>query len=198
MTTSEILASTRRKLLESGTELVDDTTLLLYANQAYIEVWKRTFTPNVVDYRSIVCSNGICTLPTDYGRMYSFATDTSGNVYNEYSIADYTVSDFEYGFTIREGQMIVSQSSITSITISYYPVPATLTTIQNPTTDPYFHECIVYGAMWRALEDLQDEELSTYYQNKFETELTRRIGNQSSFDETNQRGGQMFMPQTLI
>ena len=46
--------------------------------------------------------------------------------------------------------------------------------------------------------NLQDEELATFYKQKFNNELNERIANQSNYEETNQRGAVMFNYQKLI
>ncbi len=202
MTTNEITQAARRKVLETTDEIVSNDTVLLYANQAYIEVYKRVFTSNDVQSATVSCTNGVCTLPTRYGRMYTRAVDENGDEYEEVSIADYHKDDVgasaQYEYTVENNQLLVSNEDITQLTVKYYEQPETLTDTTNPSVDSYFHECIVYGTVWRIHEDLQDEELSTYYQEKFETELQRRLSNQSSYEEANQRGGEMFSYQRLI
>lgn len=198
MTTTEILNAARRKILEDTDDIVTDVTLLLYANQAYIEVYKRTFTQNKVATTTVSCAAGVCTLPADYGRMYSRAIDESNRQYEEVSVADFYENLTDYNYTIDDGSIMLSQTDATSLTVRYYAKPETLSGSVNPTIDEYFHEVIVYGIVWRAHEDLQDEELSAFYQQKFESELARRIGNQSNYEENNQRGGQMFNYQRLI
>jgi lipopolysaccharide export LptBFGC system permease protein LptF len=198
MTTNEITQSARRKVLETTDEIVSNDVILLYANQAYIEVYKRVFTSNEVKTVDVSCTNGVCTLPTRYGRMYAKAVDQDGNEFEEVSIADFHQNEQHYVYTIDNGQLLISSDDVTTLTTRYFEQPETLTTTVNPSIDDYFHEVIVYGTIWRIHEDLQDEELATYYQTKFEEELTRRIAAQSSYEETNQRGGEMFGYQRLI
>ena len=198
MTTNEITQAARRKVLETTSEIVSDSTVLLYANQSYKEVWKRAFTSNQVITADIVCSNGVCTLPSDYGRMYSRTIDSDNNQFAEMSIADYHQTDPLSAFTIDEGDLLITDTEVTLLTIRYYIEPATLTAAVNPSIDEYLHEPIVYGIVWRIHEDLQDEELSTHYKKKFDEELSRRLTSQSAYEEANQRGGEMFGYQTLI
>lgn len=198
MTTNEITAAARRKVLETSTDILSDTTVLLYANQAYIEVYKRVFTSNEVATETVACTNGVCVLPTTYGRMYTVAEDNDQNFYTEVSIADYLKTERTDVYTIENGTILVKNEEASTLTVKFYAQPETLTASQNPTIDPYFHECIVYGTVWRLHEELQDEELSEYYQNKFETELTRRMSSQSTYEEANQSGGEMFTYQSLI
>lgn len=198
MTTNEITSTARRKVLETTIDIVADDIVLLYANQAYIEVYKRAFTGNKITSSSIACSAGVCTLPADYGRMYTTGQDTDGNLYEEVSVADFLKTENTDVFTIEAGALKIKNIKITALAIKYYAQPAALTASQNPTIDSYFHECIVYGTIWRIHEDLQDEELATYYQEKFEKEFTRRLAMQSSYEESNQSGGEMFTYQRLI
>ena len=199
MTTNQITAAIRRKVLETTDEIVSDSTVLLYANEAYKEVYKRVFTTNQIQSATLTCAAGVCTLPSGFGRVYGKAEDTAGNFYTEYPIADFERDDFNYGFTIEGGELKTLPTDITSLDIKYYVGPAEMTTTVNPTEiDDYFHEVIMYGGIARVHEDLQDEDLSTFYANKAETELQRRISNQSSYEEINQQGGEMFSRQTLI
>jgi hypothetical protein len=198
MTTNEITAAARRKVLETTTEIVSDSTVLLYANQAYIEVYKRAYSANQVESSTVTCTDGVCTLPADYGRMYSKALDTDENEYEEVSIANFHQEELDYVYTIENGQLLVDNEDITSLTVRYYPQPAELTDSVDPTIDPYYHEPIVYGTVWRIYEDLQDEELSQFYKEKFESDLNQRVALQSSYEENNQRGGEMFSYQRLI
>ena len=199
MTTSEIIAAARRKALEEDEAIISDVTALLYANQAYIEVYKRVFTNSKIESEVVACSNGVCTLPVTYGRMYSRAKDQDNNEYEEVSIADFNRED-NYGlnYTIEEGELKVNSTSATSLTVWFYAEPDALTSGNTPSIDAYFHEVIVYGIVWRMQEDLQDEELSNYYQAKFEEELVRRMGSQSTYEESNQRGGELFSNQRFI
>jgi hypothetical protein len=199
MTTNEITAAARRKVLETTDEIVSNETVLLYANQSYIEVYKRVFTSNEIKSATVACTNGVCTLPANYGRMYTKATDEEGKEYEEVSIADFhQFDDLRPVYTIQNDQILVKNEDAASLVVRYYEQPERLAVNVDPSIDEYFHEVIVYGTVWRIHEDLQDEELATYYQEKFESELSRRIGNQSQYEESNQRGGEMFVPQSLI
>lgn len=199
MTTNEIIATARRKVLEKTDEIVSADAALLYANQAYIEVYKQVVTGNKVTSQTVACTAGVCTLPATYGRMYTMARDQNGREFTEVSIADFhddTIGGYLY--TIENGSILVNEDDVTTLTVRFYAKPEALSDSVNPTIDEYFHEVIIYGVVWRMHEDLQDEELSTYYLNKFTDELKRRMANQSNYEETNQRGGQMFTDQRLI
>lgn len=199
MTTNEIIAAARRKVLETTTEIVSADSAFQYANQAYIEVYKQVVTANKVTSETVACTAGVCTLPTTYGRMYTKAIDQNGREFVEVSIADFLDEDsIGNYYTIENGTIKVSEDDVTTLTVRFYAKPETLSDTVNPTIDEYFHEPLIYGVVWRMHEDLQDEELATYYQNKFGDELKRRMTNQSNYEESNQRGGQMFADQRLI
>ena len=199
MTTNEIIATARRKVLETTDEIVSADAAFTYINQANIEVHKRVFTTNKIVSQTVVCTAGVCTLPATYGRMYSRAIDQNGRDFEEVSIADfYDEENLSYRYAVDNGQIKVSEDDVSSLVVRFYTKPETLSDTVDPSIDEYFHEVIMYGVVWRMHEDLQDEELATYYQNKFEDELKRRIANQSSYEENNQRGGQMFTDQRLI
>jgi len=57
---------------------------------------------------------------------------------------------------------------------------------------------LIYGTLARVYEDLQDESLSQFYEQKYERMINQRIAIESSYEENNQRGGQLFSEQTLI
>lgn len=198
MTTNEIIQTARRKLLETTSEIVSDTTILLYANLAYQDVWKRLFVNSDVDSATVTFTNGVGGLPATFGTMYGPGFDSAGNAFEEVSIEDFDREIMDRMVTIENGQMKVYPTDTASLTVKFWPEPETLTSTQNPTINSYFHEPIVYGILARAYEDLQDQELAVFNTNKFEDDLTKRLERQSVYEETNQRGAQMFVPQQLI
>jgi len=198
MTTSDIINSVRRKILESGTEIISETTLLLYINLAYQDVWKQLFPNASIENSTITCVSGVCTLPATFGTLYGSAYDSSGNFYEEVSIADFDRQQFERAITIEGGELKVYPDTVTSLDIKFFPQPEELTALINPTIDSYFHEPIVYGAIYRAHEDLQDETLTEFYQARFKQEMKDRLAVQSGYEEKNKTGGVMFTDQRLI
>lgn len=198
MTTNEIISTARGKVLETTDEIISSAKAYQYANQANIDVHKQVFTSNKVTSQTVACVAGVCTLPATYGRMYTNAIDQSGNEYEEVSIADYEPIGSLPQYTIESGEIKVNSLDVASLVVRFYTKPETLSSTVDPSIDEYFHEVIMYGVVWRMHEDLQDEELATYYQGKFDSELKRKISNQSNFEESNQRGGQMFSDQRLI
>jgi hypothetical protein len=198
MTTQSIIDSVRRKILETGTEIISAATLLEYINLAYQDVYKRIYPNSSITTATITCTAGICTLPTDFGTLYGEAYDTSNNNYEEVSIADFKRGEFERAVTIENATLNVLPLTTASLSIKYYPKPVTLTAVVDPTIDDFFHEALVYGATYRCQEDLQDENLAQYYRALFKTELADRLEALSVYEETNQRGGVFFTEQSLV
>jgi hypothetical protein len=198
MTSQNIANSVRRKILETGTEVISDATLYEYINLAYQDVYKRIYPNSAITTATVSCVAGVCTLPTDFGTLYGEAYDTSNNSYEEVSIADFKRGEFDRAITVENATLKVSSVTVASLSIKYYPKPVALTSIVDPTIDDFFQEAIVYGATYRCHEDLQDETLSQFYRALFKQELQDRLEAQSVYEETNQRGGAFFAEQRLI
>lgn len=194
MTTSEILTLARAKLLEESTDILSDATLLIYANLAHKDVIKKAFPNSAITTATITFTSGSGTLPVLFGTLYTDAYDTNNNIFPEVSISDFVrnLADNISCVTIEGGAMKVSPSTTSSLIIKYFPSYATLTASVNPTIDEYLHEPIVYGILARAFEDLQDFELSQFYENKFTAKLDEKLNILSNYEEDAQRGGVMF------
>jgi len=100
--------------------------------------------------------------------------------------------------TVEGDNIKVYPVATSTLDIKYYPVFATLTAGSNPSINEYFHEAIVYGILARAFEDLQDQELASLYDSKYEVMITKKTSIQSNYEEGNQRGGVMFNYVKLI
>lgn len=198
MTIQQIINLSRIKLLEQTTEVVSDETLLLYANLTNIDLVKRLFTNDKILSATVNLTNGVGTLPTGFGTLYGSGKDSSDNNYEEVSIEDFDNKTLGKMMTIEGNTLKVSPMDVSSIAIKYYPTFSALTVASTPSVNEYFHECMVYGILERAFEDLQDESLSAYYKAKYESEVARRAATQSNYEEGNTRGGQMFSYQQLI
>ncbi len=198
MTTSEILTLVRAKLLETGSEILPDATLLIYLNLDYEDMYRRLYTNNSILEGTATFTTGSYTLASTVGTLYGPAFNDAGERFEEVSIQDFDAKTLDRMVTVENGALKVYPVDTASLTFKYYPKPVTLSVAQNPTIDSYFHEPLVYGTVARAHEDLQDEELSTYYMNKRETMFKERQEHQSVYEETNQRGAQMFNQQDLI
>jgi hypothetical protein len=200
LTTTQITQAIRRKILEETTDLVSDETVLLNANLAYDDIKYRTFTPDQIKTATITFTDGVGTLPADFGTLYGpgFKSATDKTPFTETSISDFDRKVEEDNITIIEGALHVSPSTTSSLIIRYYPTYDALTTSQNPEVKDYFHELIIYGAMWRILEDMQNEALSEYYREKYEEEFKKKTDAMSQYQEENMGGNEFFTYQRLI
>jgi len=198
LTTINILNLARAKLLESTTEIISDETILIYANLSYQDIIKRVFTNDKILSATVTFTNGVGTLPALFGTLYGSAQDTGTQTFEEVSIEDFDNKIAERMVTIEGGTIKAYPTTTTSLAIKYYPVFATLTSGVNPSINEYFHECIVYGILDRAFEDLQDASLSAYYHAKYEGMINQKTAIQSNYEENNVKGGTMFNYQQLI
>jgi hypothetical protein len=198
MTTNQILLLVRNKVLETTTEIVTDATLLLYVNLAYQDVYKRVFPNDQILTATVTFTNGVGTLPTNFGTLYGDALQGTANFFPELSIDDFNKQTTGQGVTIEGGTIKVLPTTTASLVIKYYPTFPDLSTSVNPTINSYFHLPIVYSAVSMVHEDLQDEVLSKYYFDKYEADLTRRMAVQSNYEEGNQKSSVMFSSQNLI
>ena len=198
MIVSQITSLARIKLLEATPEVISDETLLIYANLTNIDLVKRIFTNDKILSATVTFTSGVGTLPTTFGTLYGSAQDSEGNIFEEVSIEDFDNKVLERMITVEGATFKCYPTTTTSLAVKYYPTFATLTAGSTPSVNEYFHECMLYGILERAFEDLQDEELSAYYKSKYESMVAQRMANQSNYEEGNSRGGQMFTYQKLI
>lgn len=198
MTITQILNIVRNKILESTEEIISNDTLLLYANLTQDDIERRLFLNNKIKSTTVNFTNGVGSLPTDFGTMYGDAFQSVDNYFPELSIDDFEKQTLDQAITIEGGQIKVYPTDTASLTIKYYPTYADITLNSTPAIDSYFHEGLVYGILYRTYEDLQDETLSQFYTNKYENLVNQRISIMSSYEETNQRGSQLFNEQNLI
>jgi hypothetical protein len=198
MTTQQIIRLARRKLLETTTDVLPDDVLLTYANESYKDVYKRSFSNSDITSTTLILSGGVATLPANFGTMYGDAQDATGQFYPEQTIEDFGREELQRAVTIEAGQIKARPNTVAQLTVRFWPKPETLTNLVNPTIDDYLHEPIIYGILWRAHEDMQDEELATYYKGRFTQDLKERLSVLSNYQENNQRGGTMFNYQSLV
>jgi hypothetical protein len=198
MTTPQITAAIRAKILESGTELLSDATVLLYANFTYQDICKRIFPNDHILTATVTFTAGVGTLPATFGTLYGDPTDSASNRFPELSIDDFNKKTLEQAVTVEGATIKVLPTTTTSLTVKYYPTFPDLTASVNPTINSYFHECIIWGTLSRCYEDMQSLEDSVFYGNKYEQELNKKIAMQSQFEEGNQRSGEFFNYQQLI
>lgn len=198
MTTAQFLAIVRAKILEETSDIITDATLLLYGNWTQQDIYKRAFPNAKIKSATITFTNGVGTLPTDFGTMYGDAFKELGNYFPELSIDDFQKQTTSQGVTIESGTIKVFPTDTASLSIKYYPTYVDISATQDPTLDTYFQEPLIYGTLARVYEDLQDEQLADKYLVKYENMLNQKIAVQSNYEEGNQRAGQMFSEQTLI
>jgi len=198
LTTIQILNLARIKLLEATSEIISDDTILIYTNLAYSDLQKRIFTNDKILSATLTFTNGVSPTPTLFGTLYGSGQDSSNNIFEEVSIEDFD-NKVQYNMiTVEGGNIKIYPNTTSSVNIKYYPTFATLTSGSNPSINEYFHEAIVYGILARAFEDLQDQELASFYDAKYESMITKKTSIQSNYEEVNQRGGVMFSYQKLI
>jgi len=194
LTSTQISSAIRRKILEQTSDLVTDEVLFFNMNLAYDDIKIRTFTNDQIKTATVAFTAGVGTLPADFGTLYGpgFKTTTDKTPFEEKSIADFNRDGITEAMTIEGGTIKVSPDSTTSLIIKYYPTYAELTALQNPEINSYLHELIIPGTIYRIYEDLQDETLSAYWKNVFDTDITTKSGYLSNYQEDNSDGGQMF------
>lgn len=196
LTTTQIQSAIRRKILEESTELVTDATVLLNANLAYDDIKIRSFTNDQIQKSTLSISGGVATLPANFGTLYGpgYVSATDQTPYPEKTLMELDRNPLEPGIAVdyENSQFIITPDTITSLIIRFFPQYDALSATQNPELNSYLHELIIYGAMWRIHEDLQNEELSEYYRGKYEEELEKKTGALSNYQEDNMGGNSMF------
>ncbi len=198
MTTSEIIQFVRDKALEDGAGIITDAKITSYADLAQKDIIKQSFPASEIASATIVCASGVCTLPSDFGTLYGSPKDATGTFYEEVSIDEYLQTELDNFVTVEAGALKVSNTALTSLPIKYWPKTLTLSVNQPPVVDDYLHELIIYGALYRVHQDLQDEDRATYYRTLFKDELKERVAVMSQYEKTNQRGAVMFKGVDLL
>lgn len=197
MTTNQITTIARKRILETTGEVISDETILIYANLAQQDIYKKAFPKSQILTASVSLVSGVGTLPALFGTLYGDAY-IGTDFYPELSIEDFLKKTLYRCVTIEGGTIKVLPATSGSITIKYYPTFADISSGVNPSINSYFHECIVDGIVYRAQFDLQDESLGTFYKQKYDKDLAEKIAVQSQYEEDNQRSGSMFNEQALI
>ena len=193
MTTQQILDIARAKLLEEGTDILTDARLLTYANFTKNDIVKKVFPNSSILTATVTFTAGVGTLPADFGTLYTDVVDANYNVFQEVSIADFARNSSGNAVTVEGGALKVFPKTTASLPIKYYPTFADLNTSSvNPLTDSYFDECYIYGVIYRAYEDLQDQELSAFFENKYDKLIKQKSETLSNYEENAQKGGVLF------
>ncbi len=196
LTTTQLVDIARSKLLEIGTEILSDATLLIYANWTKQDINKRIFPASSILSATVNFTSGTGSLPSDFGTLYGSGYSNT-TPFQEVTAGDFSSAD-GYAITVEGGSLKVYPTTTGSLTIKYYPKYNTLSAMVNPNMDSYFQELIVYGILFRAYEDLQDEEMSMQYESKYEKKLAQKLAAQSNYEEDNVRGGQLFNSLDLL
>lgn len=198
MTTAQILALARKKILEESDEIVDDATLLIYGNLSQDDIAKKAFPNSSILSATVNFTNGTSTnLPANFGTLYGDARENAYNIFPEMSPQDFT-RDGAQGVTVEGGVLKVYPATTAQLEIKYYPTFTSITAEVDPSIDTYLHEPIVYGIVYRALEDLQEEARAKYYENKYNEMINEKLAVLSNYEEGNSRGGQMFNGISII
>jgi hypothetical protein len=196
LTTTQIQNAVRRKLLEEGTELVSDETLLLNMNLAYDDLRYRTFSKDQLQKATITLSNGVGTLPANFGTAYAngYASETDNQTYVEKTLSDFDLYDNDYCYAVdlANNQILVTPSSTSQLILRFWPSYDALSSSQNPEINGYFHELIIYGALSRIHEDLQNEALAVFYDGKYEEGLVKKTNALSNYEDDNVGGNEFF------
>lgn len=202
MTITQIIAMARKKLLEQTEEIFSSDDLLLYANLTKDEMAKLYLNENLVKVNTLNFVNGSVAVPTDWNGFY-YATDNSapnvGNDYVKVDVEEYQAGAYERMITELQGNLLLFPVETKTIYAYSYKKTADMAlspTIVNPPTelDDYLHEVIVYGIVYRALEDAQDFDLAKYYETKYKTMFRERTAYLSKLEKGNQQSGALLEP----
>jgi hypothetical protein len=187
-----MLNLSRAKLLETTPEIISDESMIIYMNLVNMDLNKRIFTNDKILSTTISFTGGVGTLPLTFGTLYGSAQDSGGSVFEEVSIEDFDNKILSNMITIEGGVIKCFPTTTTSLAIKFYPIFDTLTPGSTPAINEYFHECLIYGLLERCYEELQDQELSSFYHSKYESMISQKASSQSNYEEANARGGSMF------
>lgn len=190
LTSLQIIALARKKILEESTDIVTDSDLYIYLNQTYDDLKFRTFTNDQIKSATVTLTSGVGSLPADFGTLYGpgYKDATNKTPYEEKSIADFYRDQSIEGMTVEQNELKVSPDTLAEILIKYYPSYQALTSSQNPEIHDYLQECLIYGTVYRAFEDLQNPAMSQYYRGIYDEEFAKRTSGISNYEEDNYKG----------
>lgn len=195
LTTSQIIALARKKLLETSTAIFTDDDLLLYANLTKDDIAKRLFSDDLIVPTTLVFSGGVATKPSDFESHY-LSKDSNvpgvGNTFQWVNIEDFRAGKYDRMLCLIAGSIYAYPTNTALTYTDYYKKLPDMSLSVNPTLDASLLECIVYGILYRGFEDLQDFELSKEFRNKFEVEFGIKGQAVSFSSENSQQGGEMF------
>lgn len=195
MTTIQIISDTRKRLLELSSGVIEDDQIIGWMNLNLTKISQEILTQDRIKKTTFTFTSGETTLPTNFLSFY-FAKD-----YNWYSIEDFE-NDVATNMLCRiENTIKIKPTTITSLDVYYYRKPIDLSLL-TPSVEPelptLLHEAIVLGTVSRALEALQEFELSNLYLQKYTTFVTEARITVSNIEEKGFKSKQFFSYQKLI
>jgi len=197
--TKEIIKRARAKILELTDEVITAESVLQYANLSYDEIQIRVRSNSMLTSVLIPISGSVGTLPDLFGTFYGSPKDNNGNIIRVVPLQNVIRAASSERVCSRMGQEVKlpTDSQISSLEVVYYAKYDALTVANSPETDETFDEPMIYGIVYRALEDLQDPELSTYYKGLYDNMILDRASFLSSYEE-NATEGEIFTPVRFI
>ena len=198
LTTNQIKSAIRSKALEETSDIISESKLDLFVNLAYKDIQYSSFTNDQIRTAEVVFTNGEGDLPEGFGTMYGPAYDHAGNRYQEQSIEAFDRDDGSNAIVVEGGKLRIKPAATITLTVKFYPNYDPLSDSQDPEVHEYLHELIIYGGLYRAHEDLQNEALAQYYKLRFEQELQVRNAKIANYEDDNQGGNEMFIGKRLI
>ena len=202
MTSAQIIALARKKIMEKTDEIFSDDDLLLYANNGKDEIASRYLGKRLIKPAVLSFSGGSVSKPTDWNGHYFSATSNTPNQGNEVklvSIEDYQNGSKPYMITESEGNLLCYPTSLSTIYTWYYKKLSDMALGSSPVNPPSelhteFHMPIVYYIICQALEDAQDFELSKYFGDKYESEYQKKASIVSDLEKGTQEAGSLLNP----
>lgn len=204
LTTAQILAVARRKLLETSDAIFTDDDLLLYANLAKDDIVDSGLTPDRLKTLAIAFTAGVATAPSDFQTHYlskDSAVPGEGNTFEWVSLEDFRAKKYDRMLCLLGAdQLMVYPTATASLFTDYYQRMDDMSV--DPVVDSYLDasllELIVYGILHRAFEDLQDFELAKVYREKYAVEMGLKTQNLSYAQESPQEGGELLNPISIL
>lgn len=194
MTTISIISDIRKRLLELTSGVLEDEQIINWANQTLTKISQEILTQDRIKKITLTFISGIATLPIDFLSFY-FCKD-----YNWLTIEDFENNATSNMLVRVENTIKVKPDTITSLDFYYYRKPLDLS-ISTPTIEPelpsLLHEAIVLGTIIRALEALQEFELSNLYLQKYTVFITETKQTVSQLEEK-YKGKEFFTYTKLI
>ncbi len=172
MTTIEILQDVRKRILELTNEVLDNSQLLVWLNQAQLEVAGEILTRDRIKKITLNFVNGEADLPSDFQAFY-YSSDDYGNEYHLVPIENFIERGEDRMLTIENNKLKVFPLNTSTLSFWYYKKPNKLSSSSNPELPEYTHEVLVLGTCYRALEALQEFDLSNLYLTKYQAGIRR-------------------------